>query len=145
MLYVVCVIRGVVCNTRVNHFVLVASGCNGCTLQLYANEKNIFVGIFNNMLFIYIAFGEIVAQMAISTWGGAVFRVTGGLTATQWLVCWAFALGHVPWHFIIVNAVPLSMFECLVDNNKGNKGTSDADIEAQDTLPSVRLSKSESV
>ena len=106
------------------------------TLQLYANEKNIFVGIFSNLLFIYIALGEIVAQMAISTFGGAVFRVTGGLTAKQWLICWGLALGHVPWHVVIVNIIPVSMFDCFMGS------TVDSDIEAQDTSSSVRLSNS---
>lgn len=109
-------------------------------MQLYANEKNVFVGMFNNMLFWYIAIGEIVAQMLISTFGGAVFRVTGGLTATQWLICWAFSLGHLPWHAIVVNVVPLSIF-----SGADGDTPDDADIEAQEDmmmmLESVRLCK----
>lgn len=85
--------------------------------KLQQNEWNIFVGLFSNMLFLYITAGEFLAQVVISTFGGAVFKVTGGLTTDQWIVCMAFAFGHLPFH-LIVCCVPPSLFNCLMAGDK---------------------------
>jgi hypothetical protein len=85
--------------------------------KLGSDEWNIFVGLFGNMLFIYITLGEFGAQVLISQFGGAVFKVTGGLTMEQWAICFAFGAGHIPFH-LIVCCVPPSLFNCLMGDDK---------------------------
>jgi Ca2+ transporting ATPase len=76
--------------------------------KLGSDEWNIFVGLFGNMLFIYITLGEFGAQVLISQFGGAVFKVTGGLTMEQWAICFAFGAGHIPFHLIGAYSSPLA-------------------------------------
>ena len=105
--------------------------------KLQQNEWNIFVGIFSNMLFIYITAGEFLAQVVISQFGGAVFKVTGGLTMEQWGICMAFACGHLPFH-LIVCCVPPSLFNCLMGSDKAPAPAPAADVEAPSSGKSAR-------
>lgn len=105
--------------------------------KLQQNEWNIFVGIFSNMLFIYITAGEFIAQVVISQFGGAVFKVTGGLTINQWGVCMAFACGHLPFH-LIVCCVPPSLFNCLVSNDQAAAPASDVEASVSGSKMSRR-------
>lgn len=68
--------------------------------KLGSDGWNIFKGIFGNALFIYITLAEFGGQVLISQFGGAVFKVTGGLTMEQWGFCFAFGAGHIPFHLI---------------------------------------------
>ena len=96
--------------------------------KLGETERNIFVGILGNAMFLVITLGEFGAQVLISQYGGAVFKVTGGLTGTEWGICFALGAGELPFHFL-ATCVPASCFKCLMGKDEEPEAAPE-DVEA---------------
>ena len=99
--------------------------------KLGETERNIFVGILGNAMFLVITLGEFGAQVLISQYGGAVFKVTGGLTGTEWGICFALGAGELPFHFL-ATCVPASCFKCLMGKDEEPEAAPE-DVEAGTT------------
>jgi Ca2+ transporting ATPase len=67
-------------------------------------QRNVFKGIFSNMIFLGILLGTFIAQLIMVTVGGRVFFVSK-LTLEQWLWCFTFGAGTLLW-FQISTTIP---------------------------------------
>uniref|UniRef100_A0AC35U3Z9 Calcium-transporting ATPase n=1 Tax=Rhabditophanes sp. KR3021 TaxID=114890 RepID=A0AC35U3Z9_9BILA len=65
-------------------------------------ERNVFKGIFSNVLFPVIIVGTFGAQFLIVTFGGKWFMVKD-LTLRQWGVCVGFGVGSLVWQQILIS------------------------------------------
>ena len=59
-------------------------------------ERNVFVGLFTNPIFVTIWIGTLFLQVVIVEFGGRWFS-TAPLTLEQWLWCLAFGVGSLLW------------------------------------------------
>eukprot|EP01135_Chromosphaera_perkinsii_P003626 Nk52_evm5s250 gene=Nk52_evmTU5s250 len=63
------------------------------------SEINVFDGMFDNMLFVYLWLGTAGAQVLLVEFGGTAFK-TEGLTAEQWTACILIGMLALPFGFI---------------------------------------------
>uniref|UniRef100_A0A4W5LBY6 Calcium-transporting ATPase n=1 Tax=Hucho hucho TaxID=62062 RepID=A0A4W5LBY6_9TELE len=59
-------------------------------------ERNVFDGIFNNLIFCSIVFGTFIIQIVIVQWGGKPFSCVG-LSIDQWLWCTFLGFSSLLW------------------------------------------------
>ena len=76
--------------------------------KIGAHEFNIFEGIFNNWLFLFIEFITIVVQITLVEVGGEAVK-TSHLTPTQHGICIAIGLGSIIFGFLL-KLLPRRMF-----------------------------------
>ncbi|XP_034722942.1 plasma membrane calcium-transporting ATPase 2-like [Etheostoma cragini] len=74
-------------------------------------ERNVFEGIYNNLIFCFILLGTIFTQIIIIQFGGKPFSCVG-LTIDQWLWCTFLGFGSLLWGQL-VTSVPTSWLKFL--------------------------------
>ncbi|XP_062374689.1 plasma membrane calcium-transporting ATPase 1 isoform X2 [Sardina pilchardus] len=90
-------------------------------------ERNVFDGIFNNLIFCSIVFGTFLIQIVIVQFGGKPFSCVG-LTIDQWLWCVFLGFGCLLWGQII-SSVPTSWLKFL---RPAGHGTQKEEIPAEE-------------
>ncbi|XP_062404017.1 plasma membrane calcium-transporting ATPase 4 [Sardina pilchardus] len=82
-------------------------------------ERNVFEGIFNNMIFCSIVFGTFVIQIVIVQFGGKPFSCVG-LSMEQWLWCVFLGFGCLLWGQVI-STIPTSRLKFLMTAGHGTQ------------------------
>ncbi|KAM4676142.1 plasma membrane calcium-transporting ATPase 1 isoform 1-T2 [Discoglossus pictus] len=82
-------------------------------------ERNVFEGIFNNMIFCSIVFGTFVIQIVIVQFGGKPFSCTE-LTVDQWLWSVFLGMGTLLWGQL-VTSIPTSRLKFLKEAGHGTQ------------------------
>ncbi|XP_076861469.1 plasma membrane calcium-transporting ATPase 1 isoform X2 [Brachyhypopomus gauderio] len=93
-------------------------------------ERNVFDGIFNNMIFCTIVFGTFVIQIVIVQFGGKPFSCVG-LTVDQWLWCVFLGFGCLLWGQVI-STIPTSHLKFLKTAGHGTQKEEIPDEELED-------------
>ncbi|XP_063073505.1 plasma membrane calcium-transporting ATPase 1 isoform X2 [Engraulis encrasicolus] len=82
-------------------------------------ERNVFEGIFNNMIFCSIVFGTFGIQIVIVQFGGKPFSCVG-LNIEQWLWCIFLGMGCLLWGQVI-SSVPTKWLKFLKPAGHGTQ------------------------
>ncbi|XP_012679928.1 plasma membrane calcium-transporting ATPase 1a isoform X2 [Clupea harengus] len=82
-------------------------------------ERNVFDGIFNNLIFCSIVFGTFIIQIVIVQFGGKPFSCVS-LTLDQWLWCVFLGFGCLLWGQII-SSIPMSWLKFLKSAGHGTQ------------------------
>ena len=82
-----------------NSFVLMTL-FNEINARKVHGERNVFAGIFNNVIFCFIWLSTALVQVIIIQFGNRAFKVTG-LNAKQWAVCFSFGVCSLLWNQVI--------------------------------------------
>uniref|UniRef100_A0A4W5KS79 Calcium-transporting ATPase n=1 Tax=Hucho hucho TaxID=62062 RepID=A0A4W5KS79_9TELE len=82
-------------------------------------ERNVFDGIFKNMIFCSIVFGTFIIQIVIVQFGGKPFSCVG-LSIDQWLWCVFLGFGCLLWGQV-VTTVPTSRLKFLKSAGHGTQ------------------------
>ncbi|XP_017328879.1 plasma membrane calcium-transporting ATPase 1 isoform X1 [Ictalurus punctatus] len=82
-------------------------------------ERNVFDGIFNNLIFCSIVFGTFVIQIVIVQFGGKPFSCVG-LSIEQWLWCVFLGFGCLIWGQLITT-IPTSRLKFLKTAGHGTQ------------------------
>uniref|UniRef100_A0A8B9JLB1 Calcium-transporting ATPase n=1 Tax=Astyanax mexicanus TaxID=7994 RepID=A0A8B9JLB1_ASTMX len=93
-------------------------------------ERNVFDGIFNNMIFCSIVFGTFVIQIVIVQFGGKPFSCVG-LSIEQWLWCVFLGFGCLLWGQVI-SSIPTSRLKFLKTAGHGTQKEEIPDEELED-------------
>ncbi|KAJ8381618.1 hypothetical protein SKAU_G00023960 [Synaphobranchus kaupii] len=93
-------------------------------------ERNVFDGIFNNLIFCSIVFGTFVIQIVIVQFGGKPFSCVG-LTIDQWLWCVFLGFGCLLWGQVI-SSIPTSRLKFLKTAGHGTQKEEIPDEELED-------------
>ncbi|XP_036376405.1 plasma membrane calcium-transporting ATPase 1-like isoform X3 [Megalops cyprinoides] len=93
-------------------------------------ERNVFDGIFNNLIFCTIVFGTFVIQIVIVQFGGKPFSCVG-LTVDQWLWCIFLGMGCLLWGQVI-SSIPTSRLKFLKTAGHGTQKEEIPDEELED-------------
>ncbi|KAJ6661588.1 hypothetical protein lerEdw1_013827 [Lerista edwardsae] len=80
-------------------------------------ERNVFEGIFTNVIFCCVTVGTLIVQIIIVQIGGKPFSCTP-LTLEQWLWSIFLGIGSLLWGQVIIN-IPDSFFWCLKEFGEG--------------------------
>jgi len=64
-------------------------------------ERNVFKGLFDNMIFVGILIGTFIVQIIIVLFGGSVMSCNGDLTLNNWLVCFGLGAFELVWHQLV--------------------------------------------
>uniref|UniRef100_A0AAQ4R3H6 Calcium-transporting ATPase n=1 Tax=Gasterosteus aculeatus aculeatus TaxID=481459 RepID=A0AAQ4R3H6_GASAC len=82
-------------------------------------ERNVFEGIFNNLIFCSILLGTFIIQIVIVQFGGKAFSCVT-LNTEQWLWCIFFGFGSLLWGQL-VSSVPTRWLKFLTTAGHGRK------------------------
>ncbi|XP_072520331.1 plasma membrane calcium-transporting ATPase 4 isoform X10 [Salminus brasiliensis] len=82
-------------------------------------ERNVFDGIFNNLIFCSIVFGTFIIQIVIVQFGGKPFSCVG-LSIDQWLWCVFLGFGCLLWGQLITT-IPTSRLKFLKTAGHGTQ------------------------
>uniref|UniRef100_A0A8C9X4W6 Calcium-transporting ATPase n=1 Tax=Sander lucioperca TaxID=283035 RepID=A0A8C9X4W6_SANLU len=82
-------------------------------------ERNVFEGIFNNLIFCSIVFGTFIIQFVIVQFGGKPFSCVA-LTIDQWLWCTFLGFGSLLWGQVI-SSIPTSRLKFLKTAGHGTQ------------------------
>ncbi|KAL6459612.1 hypothetical protein MHYP_G00313710 [Metynnis hypsauchen] len=93
-------------------------------------ERNVFDGIFNNMIFCSIVFGTFVIQIVIVQFGGKPFSCVG-LSIDQWLWCVFLGFGCLLWGQVI-SSIPTSRLKFLKTAGHGTQKEEIPEEELED-------------
>ncbi|XP_053719673.1 plasma membrane calcium-transporting ATPase 1a isoform X1 [Synchiropus splendidus] len=93
-------------------------------------ERNVFDGIFNNMIFCSIVFGTFVIQIVIVQFGGKPFSCVA-LTIDQWLWCTFLGFGSLLWGQVI-STIPTSRLKFLKTAGHGTQKEEIPDEELEE-------------
>ncbi|RXN17732.1 plasma membrane calcium-transporting ATPase 1 isoform X1 [Labeo rohita] len=93
-------------------------------------ERNVFEGIFNNMIFCTIVFGTFVIQIIIVQFGGKPFSCVG-LSIEHWLWCIFLGFGCLLWGQII-SSIPTSRLKFLKTAGHGTQKEEIPDEELEE-------------
>ncbi|XP_064333131.1 plasma membrane calcium-transporting ATPase 4 isoform X1 [Camelus dromedarius] len=80
-------------------------------------ERNVFSGIFHNLIFCSVVLGTFVSQILIVEFGGKPFSCTK-LTLSQWLWCLFIGIGELLWAQII-STIPTQSLKFLKEAGHG--------------------------
>ncbi|XP_053461525.1 plasma membrane calcium-transporting ATPase 4 isoform X2 [Nycticebus coucang] len=80
-------------------------------------EKNVFAGIYHNLIFCTVVLGTFVSQILIVEFGGKPFSCTK-LNLSQWLWCLFIGIGELLWGQII-SAIPTQSLKFLKEAGHG--------------------------
>ncbi|TRY66349.1 hypothetical protein DNTS_024338, partial [Danionella cerebrum] len=93
-------------------------------------ERNVFEGIFNNVIFCTIVFGTFVIQIVIVQFGGKPFSCVG-LTIEHWLWCIFLGFGCLLWGQVI-SSIPTSRLKFLKTAGHGTQKEEIPDEELEE-------------
>uniref|UniRef100_A0A672HG82 Calcium-transporting ATPase n=1 Tax=Salarias fasciatus TaxID=181472 RepID=A0A672HG82_SALFA len=93
-------------------------------------ERNVFEGIFNNMIFCSIVFGTFVIQIVIVQFGGKPFSCVA-LSIDQWLWCTFLGFGSLLWGQVI-SSIPTSRLKFLKTAGHGTQKEEIPDEELEE-------------
>ncbi|KAG5830798.1 hypothetical protein ANANG_G00314410 [Anguilla anguilla] len=93
-------------------------------------ERNVFEGIFNNLIFCSIVFGTFIIQIVIVQFGGKPFSCVG-LSVDQWLWCVFLGMGCLLWGQFI-SSIPTSRLKFLKTAGHGTQKEEIPDEELED-------------
>ncbi|KAM6217726.1 plasma membrane calcium-transporting ATPase 4 isoform 1-T1 [Rhynchocyon petersi] len=80
-------------------------------------ERNVFAGIFRNVIFCCVVLGTFISQILIVEFGGKPFSCTG-LTLCQWFWCLFIGIGELLWGQLI-SAIPTQSLKFLKEAGHG--------------------------
>ncbi|EHB03721.1 Plasma membrane calcium-transporting ATPase 4 [Heterocephalus glaber] len=80
-------------------------------------EKNVFSGIYRNLIFCSVVLGTFISQVLIVEFGGKPFSCTK-LTLSQWLWCLFIGIGELLWGQVI-SAIPTQSLKFLKEAGHG--------------------------
>ncbi|XP_051677184.2 plasma membrane calcium-transporting ATPase 4 isoform X2 [Oryctolagus cuniculus] len=80
-------------------------------------ERNVFAGIYHNLIFCSVVLGTFISQVLIVEFGGKPFSCTK-LSLSQWLWCLFFGIGELLWGQII-SAIPTQSLKFLKEAGHG--------------------------
>uniref|UniRef100_H2USS9 Calcium-transporting ATPase n=1 Tax=Takifugu rubripes TaxID=31033 RepID=H2USS9_TAKRU len=100
-------------------------------------ERNVFEGIFNNLIFCSIVFGTFIIQIVIVQFGGKPFSCVG-LTIDQWLWCTFLGFGSLLWGQVI-SSIPTSRLKFLKTAGHGTQKEEipDEELEELDDMDEI--------
>ncbi|XP_036977060.1 plasma membrane calcium-transporting ATPase 1a isoform X1 [Acanthopagrus latus] len=100
-------------------------------------ERNVFEGIFNNLIFCSIVFGTFVIQIVIVQFGGKPFSCVA-LTIDQWLWCTFLGFGSLLWGQVI-SSIPTSRLKFLKTAGHGTQKEEipDEELEELDDMDEI--------
>uniref|UniRef100_A0A8C1M9M4 Calcium-transporting ATPase n=1 Tax=Cyprinus carpio TaxID=7962 RepID=A0A8C1M9M4_CYPCA len=100
-------------------------------------ERNVFEGIFNNLIFCTIVFGTFLIQIVIVQFGGKPFSCVG-LNIEQWLWCVFLGFGSLLWGQII-SSIPTSRLKFLKTAGHGTQKEEipDEELEELDEMEEI--------
>uniref|UniRef100_W5NHX1 Calcium-transporting ATPase n=1 Tax=Lepisosteus oculatus TaxID=7918 RepID=W5NHX1_LEPOC len=98
-------------------------------------ERNVFDGIFNNLIFCSIVFGTFIIQIIIVQFGGKPFSCTG-LTIDQWLWCIFLGVGALLWGQLIAT-IPTSRLKFLKEAGHGTQKEEIPDEELEEDMEEI--------
>ncbi|KAM9334678.1 plasma membrane calcium-transporting ATPase 1 isoform 10-T10 [Symphorus nematophorus] len=93
-------------------------------------ERNVFEGIFNNLIFCSIVFGTFIIQIVIVQFGGKPFSCVA-LTIDQWLWCTFLGFGSLLWGQVI-STIPTSRLKFLKTAGHGTQKEEIPDEELEE-------------
>ncbi|XP_074481565.1 plasma membrane calcium-transporting ATPase 1 isoform X1 [Sebastes fasciatus] len=93
-------------------------------------ERNVFEGIFNNLIFCSIVFGTFIIQFVIVQFGGKPFSCVA-LTIDQWLWCTFLGFGSLLWGQVI-SSIPTSRLKFLKTAGHGTQKDEIPDEELEE-------------
>ncbi|KAM4711890.1 plasma membrane calcium-transporting ATPase 1 isoform 4-T5 [Anableps anableps] len=97
-------------------------------------ERNVFEGVFNNIIFCSIVFGTFIVQILIVQFGGKPFSCVA-LSIDQWLWCTFLGFGSLLWGQVITS-IPTSRLKFLKTAGHGTQ---------KDEIPDEELEELEDV
>ncbi|XP_047377663.1 plasma membrane calcium-transporting ATPase 4 isoform X1 [Sciurus carolinensis] len=80
-------------------------------------ERNVFAGIYHNLIFCSVVLGTFITQIFIVEFGGKPFSCTS-LSLSQWLWCLFIGIGELLWGQII-SAIPTQSLKFLKEAGHG--------------------------
>uniref|UniRef100_A0A8C6UGF1 Calcium-transporting ATPase n=1 Tax=Neogobius melanostomus TaxID=47308 RepID=A0A8C6UGF1_9GOBI len=100
-------------------------------------ERNVFEGIFNNLIFCSIVFGTFIVQIVIVQFGGKPFSCVS-LTIDQWLWCTFLGFGSLLWGQVI-STIPTSRLKFLKTAGHGTQKEEipDEELEELDDMEEI--------
>ncbi|KAJ8387029.1 hypothetical protein AAFF_G00162060 [Aldrovandia affinis] len=100
-------------------------------------ERNVFDGIFNNLIFCSIVFGTFVIQVVIVQFGGKPFSCVA-LSVEHWLWCVFLGMGCLLWGQLI-SSIPTSRLKFLKTAGHGTQKDEipDEELEEMDDLEEI--------
>ncbi|KAM9772245.1 plasma membrane calcium-transporting ATPase 1 isoform 1-T3 [Syngnathus typhle] len=100
-------------------------------------ERNVFDGIFNNLIFCSIVFGTFIIQIVIVQFGGKPFSCVA-LTIDQWLWCTFLGFGSLLWGQVI-SSIPTSRLKFLKTAGHGTQKEEipDEELEELDDMEEI--------
>uniref|UniRef100_UPI00398F5E4D plasma membrane calcium-transporting ATPase 1-like isoform X1 n=1 Tax=Pristiophorus japonicus TaxID=55135 RepID=UPI00398F5E4D len=98
-------------------------------------ERNVFDGIFNNLIFCTIVFGTFLIQIVIIQFGGKPFSCTK-LTADQWLWCIFLGMGTLLWGQVIAS-IPTSRLKFLKEAGLGTQKEEIPEEELEEDIEEI--------
>ncbi|XP_061571232.1 plasma membrane calcium-transporting ATPase 1 isoform X1 [Cololabis saira] len=100
-------------------------------------ERNVFEGIFNNLIFCSIVFGTFIIQIVIVQFGGKPFSCVA-LTVDQWLWCTFLGFGSLLWGQVI-SSIPTSRLKFLKTAGHGTQKEEipDEELEELDDMDEI--------
>ncbi|XP_040885773.1 plasma membrane calcium-transporting ATPase 1a isoform X1 [Toxotes jaculatrix] len=93
-------------------------------------ERNVFDGIFNNLIFCSIVFGTFIIQIVIVQFGGKPFSCVA-LSIDQWLWCTFLGFGSLLWGQVI-SSIPTSRLKFLKTAGHGTQKEEIPDEELEE-------------
>uniref|UniRef100_A0A3Q2PZY1 Calcium-transporting ATPase n=1 Tax=Fundulus heteroclitus TaxID=8078 RepID=A0A3Q2PZY1_FUNHE len=93
-------------------------------------ERNVFEGVFNNLIFCSIVFGTFIIQIVIVQFGGKPFSCVA-LTIDQWLWCTFLGFGSLLWGQVI-SSIPTSRLKFLKTAGHGTQKEEIPDDELEE-------------
>ncbi|XP_035002975.1 plasma membrane calcium-transporting ATPase 1a isoform X3 [Hippoglossus stenolepis] len=100
-------------------------------------ERNVFDGIFNNLIFCSIVFGTFIIQIVIVQFGGKPFSCVA-LSIDQWLWCTFLGFGSLLWGQVI-STIPTSRLKFLKTAGHGTQKDEipDEELEELDDMEEI--------
>ncbi|XP_060937495.1 plasma membrane calcium-transporting ATPase 1 isoform X1 [Limanda limanda] len=100
-------------------------------------ERNVFDGIFNNLIFCSIVFGTFIIQIVIVQFGGKPFSCVA-LSIDQWLWCTFLGFGSLLWGQVI-STIPTSRLKFLKSAGHGTQKDEipDEELEELDDMEEI--------
>ncbi|XP_078075767.1 plasma membrane calcium-transporting ATPase 1-like isoform X2 [Mustelus asterias] len=98
-------------------------------------ERNVFDGIFNNMIFCSIVLGTFLIQIVIVQFGGKPFSCTK-LTAEQWLWCIFLGMGTLLWGQLIAT-IPTNHLKFLKEAGLGTQKEEIPEDELEEDIEEI--------
>ncbi|XP_058842266.1 plasma membrane calcium-transporting ATPase 1-like isoform X2 [Acipenser ruthenus] len=98
-------------------------------------ERNVFEGIFNNLIFCSIVFGTFVIQIIIVQFGGKPFSCIG-LGIEHWLWCVFLGIGALLWGQLI-SSIPTSRLKFLKEAGHGTQKDDYPDEELEEDMEEI--------